>query len=91
MQQTERRAAGCCSGMRLAVSLLRRLFLKALVFQTALDRACTRSYYRDVAGERRTQQQLEQQVESMGGEKFPALCDQLNEEYGVHPASLLIQ
>ena len=49
------------------------------------------SYYRDVAGERRTQQQLEQQVESMGGEKFPALCDQLNEEYGVHPASLLIQ
>lgn len=48
-------------------------------------------FYRQVVGETRTKEELVQQVEAMGGEKFPALCDRLNEEYGEHPASLLIQ
>ena len=50
---------------------------------------CVHSYYRQAVGETRTKQELEQTVETRGGEKFPALCDQLAEEYGVHPASLL--
>ena len=61
----------------------------------SIDCACTwsfvHSYYRDVVGETRTKKELEQQVETMGCEKFPALCDQLKDEYGVHPASVLIQ
>ena len=48
-----------------------------------------RSFYRQVAGETRTKRELEQQVETMGGWQFPALCDRLNQEYGAHPASLL--
>lgn len=49
------------------------------------------SYYRDMVGETRTKGELEQTVEAMGGEKFPALCDQLYEQYGMHPATVLIQ
>lgn len=47
-------------------------------------------YYRQVVGETRTKQELEQTVETRGGEQLPALCDELAEKHGVHPASLLV-
>ena len=88
MQRIERRAVDCCSGVQLPASLFSgcccTLEIEAFMYMSA------RSFYRQVAGETRTKQELEQQVKTMGGLKFPALCDRLSEEYGAHPASLLI-